>query len=114
MEEDILATIIGTEKEIEEKVKAEKEKTALWLENEKRAIEMEVAAEVRTFGDSLRSNVEAARERAEKRAAAIVDEAAERRRLLSGIGDETLKRIIAEHIGRILPGSAHDIQDVKS
>ncbi len=114
MEEDILAAILGTEKEIEEKVKAEREKTALWLENEKRAIEIEVAAESRKLMDSMNSNVESAREKAELKAAATVEKAAELHRLLSELDDGTLKRIIAERIGRIFPGRAHDIQDVQS
>ncbi len=114
MEEDILSAILGTEKEIEELVGTEREKTAQWLESEKRAIEREMEAEARKLRDSLDANVEEARKAAEKRAAAIVEQAAEQRRLLSELDDGTLERIISEHIARILPGRDHDIEDVQS
>ena len=69
---------------------------------------------VRELEDSLLEAVDIARENAEKQASAILTEAVEQSRLLSEIGDETLKRIITEHLGRILPGSGHDSQDVQS
>ena len=75
---------------------------------------MELAANVRELKDSLMESVDIARENAEKQASAILSEAAKQSRLLAEIGDETLKRIITEHIRRILPGSENDCQDVQS
>ncbi len=114
MEEDILAKVLETEKEIAERIKSERETTARWLEVELRAIEMEKEEEARRLDESLRANVEAAGEKARERAAAMVNEAAELRRRLSELDDKVLKRIVGEHIGRILPGSVHDSKDVES
>ncbi len=75
---------------------------------------MEMEEESRKLRESMAFNVEAARERAEKKAAAIVAKAEKLSRLLSELGDGTLNRIIAGRIGRIFPGSDHDIQDVQS
>ncbi len=114
MEEDILARVLETEKEIAERIKSEREKTARWLEVEIRAIEMEKDAEARRLDGSLRANVEAAREKAREKAAAMGNEAAELRRRLSELDDAVLQRIVGEHMRRILPGSVHDSQDVES
>jgi vacuolar-type H+-ATPase subunit H len=114
MEKDVLTTVIEIEKEIEERLESERQKTVKWLDTAKRDIEVELAAKVRDLGDSLLESVAIAKENAEKQSAAILNEAAKQSRLLSEIGDETLKRIITEHIVSILPGSNHDSQDVQS
>jgi hypothetical protein len=114
MDEDILAKVLETEKEIADMVKAEREKTARWLEGEIRGIEAEKEAQGRRLEESLRVNVDAAREKAVKKASAMVEDAAELRRVLSELDDKVLKRIVEEHIGRILPGRDHDSQDVES
>jgi vacuolar-type H+-ATPase subunit H len=114
MEKDVLSTIIEIEKEIEERLDGERRKAVQWLDSAKKEIEVELAANVRELKDSLLESVDIARENAEKQASAILSEAAKQSRLLSEIGDETLKRIITEHLCRILPGSDYDCQDVKS
>ncbi len=114
MDEEILARVIETEKEIADMVKAEREKTAHWLEGEIRAIEAEKEKEVRRLEEFLRVNVDAARAKAEKRASAMVEDAAALRRLLSELDGKALKRIVEEHLGRILSGTDHDSQDVES
>ena len=114
MEKDVLSTIIEIEKEIEERLESERRKAVQWLDSAKKEIEVELAANVRELKDSLMESVDIARENAEKQASAILSEAAKQSRLLSEIGDETLKRIITEHLRRILPGSDYDCQDVQS
>ena len=114
MEKDVLSTIIEIEKEIEERLDSERRKAVQWLDSAKKEIEVELAANVRELKDSLMESVDIARENAEKQASAILSEAAKQSRLLSEIGDETLKRIITEHLCRILPGSDYDCQDVQS
>jgi Skp family chaperone for outer membrane proteins len=103
MDKDVLATVIETEKEIEERLEREKEKAAQWLENVGKEIEAETAAEVRKMEDSQHAAVAAAREAAEKRASLMLREVQEQSRRLSRISDETLKRIIGDHLDRIRP-----------
>ena len=103
MDKDVLATVIETEKEIEERLEREKEKAAQWFENVRNEIEAETAAEIRKLDESQRAAVAAAREAAEKRASVIVQKAQELSRRLSEINDETLKRIIVGLIDRIRP-----------
>ncbi len=114
MEKDVLATILELEKEIEEQLENERNKANQWLDSAKRDIETELAAKVRELDISLHEAVAAARESAEKQADAILTKAVEQTRLLSKISDDTLKRIISDHIGRILPGSDYDSQDLQS
>lgn len=113
MEKDILATIIETEKEIQESLERERKKSVLWLENAKKEIEAEIAAEELKLEESSRREVEAAREEARRRADAILREAAEQCRRLSEISDEMLNRFLMEHIGRIRPEHNRDSQDVE-
>jgi Skp family chaperone for outer membrane proteins len=103
MDKDVLATVIETEKEIEERLEREREKAAQWLENINKEIEAETAAEVRKMEDSRRTAIAAAREAAEKRASGMLREVREQSRHLSQISDEILKRIIEDHLDRIRP-----------
>jgi hypothetical protein len=114
MEKDVLAAVIEIEKEIEERLESERRKISRWLDNAKKEIEAELAAEAGHLEDSIGAAVSAARETAEKRTSAMLLEMEEQSRRMSGTGDETLSRIIAEHIGRILPGNDRDSKNVQS
>lgn len=113
MEKDILATIIETEKEIQESLERERRKSVLWLENAKQAIEAEIASEELKLEEYSRKEVADARENARRRADAMLRDVAEQCRRLSEISDEKLKRLLMEHLGRIRPENNRDSQDVE-
>ncbi len=114
MEKDILDTIIETEKEIQETLERERRKSVQWLENTKKAIEAEIAAEVLKLEKSSRETDAAARENARRRAAEILADAAEQCRRLSEISDEKLKKFLMQHMAGIRPENNRDSQDVQS
>ncbi len=124
-EKDILSKVIGVEKEIQERLMAEKEKSVEWLEQVRKESEESVSRERDALRESFESAKVHSRADAEKRAAEIIGKAKEEAERISQIGDETLRRVLLRHISAILPqdGSsekagliserAHDRQDVK-
>jgi vacuolar-type H+-ATPase subunit H len=102
-EKDILSKVIGVEKEIQERLMAEKERSLEWLEKVKKEAEEAVIAEERRLKESFEAAKSGSRAEAEKRAAEILRNAEAEAERISGISDESLGRIMMRHITVILP-----------
>lgn len=111
MEKDILADIFEVEKEIRERLEAERQKGAVWLAEVKRDLEEGVSREDERLQGALTNAVAAARAEAEKKAAALLEEAEARAEQLGRLDDESLMVIIERHIATLLPGRDHDRQN---
>jgi hypothetical protein len=103
MEKDILSRVIGVEKEIQERLIAEKEKSVEWLEKVRREAEEEVAAAEVKLKESLEKEKICAVADAEREAAEILRRASEEEERISSISDEALRRVIMKYIALILP-----------
>lgn len=102
-EKDILSKVIGVEKEIQERLIVEKERSVEWLEKVKREAEEAVAAEEERLKESFENARVGSRAEAERKTAEILKEAAGEAERISGLSDETLGRILMRHIALILP-----------
>jgi hypothetical protein len=103
MEKDILKEVIEVEKEVHEKIQIEKRISQEWLEKIKKDTEPEVLKEEENLKGSFNKAVKDAKLNAEKKAAAILEEANIKAERFEELSDGTLKKIILKHIKRILP-----------
>lgn len=103
MEKDILSRVIEVEKEIQERLRAEKERSVEWLEKVKREAEEAVASDEERLKESFENAKVCSAAGADRKAAEILRKAAEEEERISAISDETLGRIIMKHLALILP-----------
>jgi len=102
-EKDILSKVIGVEKEIQDRLMVEKERSLEWLEKVKKEAEEGVSAEEEGVRGSFESAEVASGNDAEKKTTEILKEANAEAERISGISDETLGRILMRHVAFILP-----------
>lgn len=111
MEKDILSAIVDVEKEIRKLQSEERAKAEKRLEEVKREIGEEIAGEEKRLQEAMRDAVARAGSEAEKKAAALLEEAEARAERLGRLDDESLMVIIEKHIATLLPGRDHDRQN---
>jgi ElaB/YqjD/DUF883 family membrane-anchored ribosome-binding protein len=115
MKTDILSTIIEVERNIHERIEAEKKKSRDRVEQ----IKAETARLTAQEADRLRGNSEKAvakaKADAQVKAAEQLRQAALRSEQFVHVGDELVKKIVARYIVKILPeGYEHDHYNVES
>jgi hypothetical protein len=106
MQQSTLQEILGVEEEIREQLNAEREKASQWLEDARRRIQAEHAAEMGRLLGSSDQGEAVARETARKSAAEIVSQAKDAARAIERVDEEVLRRLVARHIACIAPGSS--------
>ena len=104
MERDILSQVIEAEKEIQQRLDLEKVKTREWIERAKKECDEEFVLEEKRIKASLEKSIEEAIKEAEIKASGIVSRAEADAERLGRLETETLSKIIARQIDRILPG----------
>ena len=104
MERDILSQVIEAEKEIQKCLDLEKVKVREWLERVKKECEEEFILEEKNIKASLEKSTAEATKAAEVKAAGIVSQAMATAERLERLQTETLSRVVAKQIDRILPG----------
>ena len=95
--------IIAVEKELQEKLGAERKKTAEWLSQQKEEIERELQKHIENLESVTCSQQEEVRKAASKKSREIIDQARRRAQHLDGLRDETLLPIVLQHIACIDP-----------
>lgn len=105
-EKDILSKVIGVEKEIQDRLMLEKEKSLEWLEKVKKEAEEAVSREEERLKGSFESAKMNLGTDAEKKAAEMLKKANAEAERISGISDETLGRILMRRVAFILPSDA--------
>ena len=114
MDEDVLSTVMEVEREIQEKLEAERRKAREWLERVRADAGRSYAASEERFKKSSEKAVADALADVEARAADLLSRATLEAERLVHLGDETMRKIMARYLPRILPGEhEHDRQDVK-
>lgn len=100
---DILTTIIAVEREIEERLGAERRQAGEMLALLRSDLAAEALREEERLEASAQQAIGAARAEAEERAAGIVRRAADRGKELAALDDAHLAGIIMRHLVRVLP-----------
>lgn len=104
MENNILREIIGVEKEIQQSIEQAKEMTRVWLETCKKEMDERLAKEEKEIAASFRQSREKLEREAVSKAEALVKEAELQADRIVQLKNDTLARIVADHIHLILPG----------
>jgi vacuolar-type H+-ATPase subunit H len=102
-EKDILGEVIEVEREIQERLKAEKEKASKWLEEEKRKDKEREEEERKRLDEALRRDISDAEAEARRKADDVLENAEKLAERLGALGDEALGPLVLRHIERILP-----------
>lgn len=114
MDEDVLSTVMEVEREIQERLEAEKKKSREWLEQVRAEAGRAYAASEERFKKASEKAVADALADAESRAADLLSRATLEAERLVHLGGESIRKIMARYLPRILPGEhEHDRQDVK-
>jgi len=103
MEKDVLSKVIEVEKEIQERLREEKNKAHEWLEGVKKEIERDIYLQEDQLRESYTRGREDAKAEAEKEATRIVQDAATLAERYRRMGDGTLEEIVMRHVVKILP-----------
>jgi hypothetical protein len=103
MEEDVLARVISTEKEIQACLDVERTKAREWIEGVRKEGEEEFIAEGDRIRETARTAAEQVRNEAMSRAEIIMKEAGERAERLLNLSDETLRDAVMRRLGMLLP-----------
>ena len=104
MDKDILKGVIEVEEEIKHRLAAEQEKAQKWLAQVRQETEQEVLAKEHNLKEDLNKTADSAQSQARAQAEEIINNARVYSDRLKNISDDTLKKIITEHLPRILPG----------
>lgn len=103
MEQSTLAEILGVEKEIRAQLDAEREQASRWLEDARREIDREHAAELERLRADLAQRREAMLQAARGQASDIVREAEAAARTHTGCDERGLDALVRRHLDAILP-----------
>lgn len=103
MEDDILGKVVEVEKEIQNTIRTEKEKSRKWIENVRKDADKRLADTESELAESLEKAVERAKANAGSRASELLRNAEALAKTFQGLSDETLRAIITKHITSILP-----------
>ena len=104
MDKDILKGVIEVEEEIKQRLAAEQEKAEKWLAQVRQEAEQEVLAKEHNLKEDLKKTADSTQSQARAQAEEIINNARVYSDRLKNISDDTLKKIITEHLPRILPG----------
>ena len=104
MQQDTLAEILGVEKEIRDKLDAEREQASKWLEHARREIEQAHLAAMAGLQESCGQDAEAAKRAAHPQAATVIRQAETSARPIDRFHDDDLRQLIRRHIAVIVPG----------
>ncbi len=104
MENNILREIIGVEKEIQQSLEQAKEMTRAWLETRRKEIDERGAREEKEIVASFQRAREKLAREAASRADALVKRAEQQADRIVRLENDTLARIVANHIHKIMPG----------
>ena len=104
MGKDILGAIIDVEREIQERLAAEKQRAGTMLAGLRQELAGEAGREEERLAAARRNAESVARAEAQEWAAAIARSAATRAERLAGLDEGTLERCIMRHLVRIMPG----------
>ena len=114
MEEDVLSAVMEVEREIQERLEAERRKSREWLERVRAEAGRALAGSEERFKKSSEKAVADALSEAESRAADLLSRATREAERLVHLDDDAMRKIMAQYLPRILPGEhEHDRQDVK-
>jgi hypothetical protein len=105
MEQDTLTAILGVEKEIRDKLDAEREQAGKWLEHARCEIEQAHQAALAQLREAAGQGESAAKQAAGDKAAGIVLEATTAAREIDRFQDDDLRRFVRRHIACIAPGT---------
>jgi vacuolar-type H+-ATPase subunit H len=103
MENNILREIIGVEKEIQQSIEQAKEMSCAWLENRKKEIDERLTKEEEEMAASFERLRQKAATEARSRADDVIKQAELQADRIVRFKNETLARIVADHIHTILP-----------
>jgi len=104
MTNDILREIICVEKELQQSLEQAKEMTRAWLETRRQEIDERRAREEKEMLASFQQAREQLAREAAGRADALVKGAEQQADRIVRLENDTLARMVAEHIHTILPG----------
>lgn len=104
MENDLLRDVIEVEKEIQRSLEQAKDASHQWLEAQKREIAEETGRQEKQITESFNQAQELARKNAENKASDVVTKAEQLADRIAHIENDTLSKIVANHIHKILPG----------
>jgi vacuolar-type H+-ATPase subunit H len=104
MENNTLREIIGVEKEIQQSIEQAKEVARAWLETRKKEMDEHLAKEEKELVASFQQARETLEREAASRADALVMRAEQQADRIVRLENDTLARIVADHIHTILPG----------
>jgi hypothetical protein len=107
MEQSTLQEILGVEREIRERLDAEREKASQWLEAERRTIEAAHRAEIEQIRAAAAIDEQAAERAALDKTALILEPAQAAVRSVDRLADEDLRRLVASRLPGILPRRSH-------
>ena len=104
MDDDILSKVVEVEREVQQSIEIEKKMSQEWLGNTKREAEEKVRTEEKELRRNLNDAISNARLNAGKKAGDIIKNVNNEANRLETLDDDILKKIILQHIIRILPG----------
>ena len=107
MQQSTLQEILGVEREIRQRLDAERERARQWLEGARREIEAQHAADVARLEATRAKRSKEAEQAAVRNADQIVRQAEAAARAVDGLTDDELRAAVARHIACIAPGTAN-------
>lgn len=107
METSILTEIARVEKEMEESLRQERVIAERLIEETRKSIEESIRAKDEELNAKIESAIATARQEAVADGKRLIEDAEKRARLLLGIDDEFLVKILMGSIKRVLPGRDH-------
>lgn len=103
MRDDVLGKVVEVEKNIQRSIQSETEKVQEWLEKVKSECDEKVSAHEQEARDAFERRKQHAGRNAKEKASVIVNEALKKADKITSLSQETLKRIVMQHIEGILP-----------
>ena len=104
MDDNILREIIDVEKEIQQSLDQAKLKTQEWLDARKKEIESDSAMQEQNIIQSYHHALENSVQEAAKTASELFEQSKRQADRLAHLENDTLVKIVTNHIGKILPG----------
>jgi vacuolar-type H+-ATPase subunit H len=104
MENNTLREIIGVEKDIQQSIEQAREMARAWLENRKMEMDERLAKEEKEIVASFQQSREVVAREAASEAEDLVKRAEGQADRIVQLNNDTLRRIVSDHIHSILPG----------
>ena len=106
MEQSTLTEVLAVEGQIKEQLGFEREKAQRWLDQANRETDAATQAELAELAQSRAAGAQAAKQAAEVKAAAIVQQAQAAAERIDRLDDQYLQAIVWQHIAGIVSGAA--------